>query len=181
MIRTIRLFETDSSKQMKKRTSWMNESETATRNTHRLNQNEEDFEAYHSIKTICWFLTYYDSISFQEIWFNMMRIAEHTISISYRLELIQPWAKRSEAMNMQSISRDFYEIRYTALNQSDWNEKRKIFERVRTLCFRIIRDTTQKESLLKRLLINKCWRMCSRECEWLCKNTKQSKTKRQDY
>ena len=180
MTKTIILFETDSLKQTKKLKSWMNESEIQTENTHRLKQKDADFEAYHSIRTICWFLMFFDSTSSQEIWFNMMKIADDMNSISFRFELTQLWVKKSEAMNMQSISRDSNEIKFSILNQSDWTEKRKTFELLQMLCFRIMKDTKRKEWLLKQLLIKQCWRMCSSVCEWLFKNTEQSKTKRPD-
>lgn len=181
MTKTIILFETDSLKQTKKLKSWMNESEIQTENTHHLKQKDADFEAYHSIRTICWFLMFFDSISSQEIWFNMMKIADDMNSISFRFELTQLWVKKSEAMNMQSISRDSNEIEFITLNQSDWTEKRKTFELLQISCFRIIQDTMQNVWLLKQLLINKSWRTCSSVCEWLFKNTEQSKTKQQDF
>ena len=180
MMRIIRLFGIDSLKQMKKQRSWMNESMIQTENTHHLNQKEEDCEAYHSIRTICWFLMSFDSTSYHVIWFNMMRIADDTNSISFRLVLTQPSAKRNEAMNMQSMFRDSLVIESIIWNQSDWDEKRKIFEQVRTLCFSNIKDTTQEKWLLKQSHISKYWRMCSRECEWMFKNTKQSKIRLQD-
>lgn len=180
MTKTIILFETDSLKQTKKLKSWMNELEIQTENTHHLKQKDADFEAYHSIRTICWFLMFFDSISSQEIWFSMMKIADDMNSISFRFELTQLWVKKSEAMNMQSISRDSNEIKFSILNQSDWTEKRKTFELLQMLCFRIMKDTKRKEWLLKQLLIKQCWRMCSSVCEWPFKNTEQSKTKRPD-
>ena len=180
MMKNERLFEADSLKQTKKQKCWMNEYVIQIENTHHLKQNAEDFEAYHSIRTICWFLMFFDSILFQEIWFNMMRIADDMISISFRFELTLLSVRKNEAMNTQSISRDSNEIKSSILNQSDWTEKRKTFELRRTLCFNNIRDTMRRKWLLKQSHISKCWRTCSSVCEWLFKNTEQSKTKRRD-
>lgn len=181
MMKTITSCETDLLKLTKKLKFWMIESLIQTRNSRRLNLKDADCEAYHSIRTICWFLMFFDSISFHVIWFNMMRIADDTNLISFRFELILRSVKKNEAMNMQSISRDSNETRYSILNQSDWIEKKKTSVLLQISCFNNIKDTMQKKWLLKLLLIKQCWRMCSNVCEWLFKNTEQSKTKRPDF
>lgn len=181
MTKTIRLFETDLSKQMMKLKDWMNEFVIQTESTHHLNQKDADCEVFHSIRTICWFRMYYDSTSSHVIWFSLMKIAETINSTSFKFELIQPWVKKNEATNMQSTSRDSYETEYTILNQSDWTEKKKTSERLQMLCFSNIKDTMRKKWLLKLLHIKQSWKMCSSVCEWMCKNTKQSKTKQQDF